>query len=121
MYSELKINPIRVFVSLGCGADERANPQEVQIGLNLKFASPPVGCSTDDIKDTICYRDLAETIYGIAKSQEFRLIEHLAHKVFISLKEKYPEVKMRLDAKKVHPPHELLAGGLNFIYGDLEY
>ena len=82
---ELLIPGLRFWVSLGCGVEERANPQPVDIDVRIEFPKEPIGCHSDHLKDVVCYKTLAEVIIESVKDRSFKLIEFLAAHIFESV------------------------------------
>ena len=54
-HSELTIRGVSLPIRLGCSADERLNPQPVEIDLTIRFETPPRGMVTDRLEDTVSY------------------------------------------------------------------
>lgn len=74
----LDLPEIILFPRLGLLPEERANPQEVRLSLEITFAHPLAACLSDDIAGTLCYHHLYDEINDLLSRNEFRLIEHLA-------------------------------------------
>ncbi len=102
---------------LGCTVAEREFPQEVRASVEIAFAQTPKACLTDELKDTICYAEICESIRRTARSREFATVENLAQVVFETVKIPHP---WRLTLHKVKPPVDGLLGGVKFRLGNIE-
>ncbi|WP_316353442.1 dihydroneopterin aldolase [Candidatus Trichorickettsia mobilis] len=118
---ELKITDLRIWVYLGCSAEERANPQAVSISTSFVFPAAPKGAYTDLISDSICYRQAVELIQETVEGKEFNLIEHLTVSVYDALfnyinEVGYNNLQIKVVATKISPPIPGLYGGVSFSY-----
>ena len=119
--SLLEFRGARLSVRLGCGAEERALPQPVDLDVSVRFAEPPAACASDDLGDTVCYADLIEAARGFVANREFKLVEHLAHELHRVLRPLVPpKADLWLRVTKLHPPVPDLLGGVSFALGDFE-
>ena len=119
--SLLEFRGARLSVHLGCGADERARPQPVDLDVSVRFAEPPAACESDKLEDTICYADLIEAARARVARREFKLVERLAHELFLALRPLVPaDAELALRVTKLQPPVDALAGGVSFALGDFE-
>ena len=115
LQATLEIDAVELWVRLGCAAPERAAPQEVRLGLTIRFAETPAGCCSDRLEDTVCYAELAEAAREHCAAREFRLIEHLAHELYALIRTRLPEAaRLALTVTKVRPPVAELRGGVSF-------
>ncbi len=73
---------MRLWVSLGCSAEEKANPQPVDVNININFSKEPVGCRSDQLSDVCCYKIVTEQVVDSVKNKSFSLIESLALHIF---------------------------------------
>ena len=117
----LEFRGARLSVRLGCGADERAHPQPADLDLSVRFAEPPAACESDKLEDTICYADLIAAARACVAGREFKLVEHLARELFLTLRPLVPpSAELWLRVTKLHPPVDGLSGGVSFALGDFE-
>lgn len=111
----LRIHRLELDVRLGCGADERAVPQKVELEATLRFAATPRACRTDELADTVCYAELAEIARERANAREYRLVEHLGHELYAAFRDRLPDdTRLELVVRKVAPPVPGLLGGVSF-------
>ena len=117
--AELRFEALALRVRLGCTAAERAEPQEVRVGVRVRFAEPPHACRTDEMDGTICYARIADLFRERCRDREFRLIERLASDLFCALRcELPPGLRLELALTKVRPPVEGLECGVTFALSD---
>jgi dihydroneopterin aldolase len=77
MKSVLEIKQLMVKAFIGVEEYERLAPIELELNITITFANLPVGCSSDDIKNTICYDNLSKKIIEFCAGKHFHLIEYL--------------------------------------------
>jgi dihydroneopterin aldolase len=117
--TKLTIRGISLPIRLGCSADERRNPQPVEIEVSIRFDGPPPGVVTDRLEDTVCYAVLVDAIKGTVADREFSLIEHLASEIFNSLRRMVESRhRLRVTVLKVAPPIPEVTKGAKFTVGD---
>jgi dihydroneopterin aldolase len=118
-HPELTIKGISLLLRLGCSAEERLNPQPVEIDLTIRFETPPRGMVTDRLEDTVCYDALVGAIKEVTSDREFSLIEHLANEILTSLRRIVEvEHELRVTVRKVSPPVLEITKGAEFTVGD---
>lgn len=113
----LGMERLRMAVRLGCSAEERAEPQDVEISVRLRLPQLPEGCWTDELADTIPLDVVAERLRALTNG-EFSLIEHLGARLYDGLLELCPSgTALELELTKLAPPIAGLAGGTHFHIG----
>lgn len=115
-HTSLILPEIILFPHLGLLPEERANPQEVRLSLEITFAAPLAACLSDDIAGTLCYHHLFDEINALLSHKEFRLIEHLAHTIATVVTEQIhsrtlPAAVVSLNLHKVSLPLAVLPKG----------
>jgi FolB domain-containing protein len=116
----LAFDDLRLRVRLGCTESERANPQEVALGLSIRFAEPPTACQSDRLADTVCYAGLAEAALKRCAGREFQTLERLAHEIYAGLVGLLPPgADLGLRVTKLHAPVPGLRGGVRFTIGEV--
>jgi dihydroneopterin aldolase len=117
--STLILNGLRQSVRLGCEADERQVPQFVRFDIRIRFESRPLGCVSDNLKDTICYAQLSDCIQKVCRLTEYRLIERLCWDTYVAVKEFLPAgTLLWIKVHKERPPIPYENQGTSFILGD---
>jgi dihydroneopterin aldolase len=118
---QLEFRAARLAVKLGCGAEERARPQAVDLDVAVRLAALPAACTTDDLRDTVCYAELIEAARKYVLLREFNLVERLAHDLHGELLPLLPPgAELWLRVTKLCPPVAELAGGVSFALGPFE-
>ena len=118
-HPELTIRGISLPVRLGCSADERLDPQPVEVDLTIRFETPPRGMVTDRLEDTVCYDGLVSAIKQVVTNREFSLVEYLAKEIFDSLRNIVEsEHQLRVTVRKVSPPIPEITKGAEFTVSD---
>ncbi|MDR2831623.1 MAG: dihydroneopterin aldolase [Rickettsiales bacterium] len=117
----LLISDLRVWVHLGCSAEERFHPQLVSINIDFTFKNPPLGLITDRLEDTVCYLEIVQSTQSLVQSKQFNLIEHLTHDIYITInnlliQKKHIISSIRVTTHKVAPPVPDVHGGVCFTY-----
>jgi dihydroneopterin aldolase len=103
MHGSLSINELRVAVHLGTTEAERALPQVVQIAVHLGFATPPLGCQTDAVDDTVPYDKLSTAIKQLCQTQPFCLIEALAQAIHQLVNDRHQPDRLCVEVRKCPP------------------
>jgi 7,8-dihydroneopterin aldolase/epimerase/oxygenase len=113
--SMLEFRDARLRVHLGVGAEERADRQDVALGVKIRFAEPPRACLTDRLEGTVCYAELIDAARAIVLERSFHTLEHLAHTLAGCVRERVPPAAaVRLTVTKLNPPVADLPGGVRF-------
>lgn len=71
------LNNIRMKCRVGTTAEERSEPQDVLVDVQLSLSLRLAG-ETDSLGETVDYRDVLERARAFASSREFILLEGLA-------------------------------------------
>lgn len=121
MQCNLLISDLRLWVHLGCSAEEKFHSQLVSVNIDFTFKSPPLGLTTDRLKDTICYLEVVQSIQSLVQSKQFNLIEHLTHDIYrainnLLVQKKHIISSIRVTTHKVTPPVPGVHGGVLFTY-----
>ena len=74
---------------------------DVELFLDLTIA-----CSTDQLKDTVDYARVTESIIRVFNENHCNLIERVGEKICIELLNQFPVEKVMLKIKKPHAPIE---------------
>lgn len=107
LYSFLSLKQLKVPVYLGASREERETKQEIEINLDIMFYALPKACTTDQLKDTICYATLVDAIKIFCLKKPFRMIEHLSYELYKFIKKTLPCSCIRLEVRKKPQVHGL--------------
>jgi dihydroneopterin aldolase len=121
MQCNLLISDLRLWVHLGCSAEEKFHSQLVSVNIDFTFKSSPLGLTTDRLEDTICYLEVVQSIQSLVQSKQFNLIEHLTHDIYrainnLLVQKKHIISSIRVTTDKVAPPVPGVHGGVLFTY-----
>ena len=118
---KLSIKDLRLWVHLGCSPEEKVNPQPVSITLKLYFTEAPLGLTTDELADSVCYFRIVELVQKLLSDRAFNLVEHLTftvreavYKHLESIRQE--NVTLKVIVTKLSPPVPNLHGGVSFSY-----
>ncbi len=121
-FHSLSMEELSLALRLGCSEAERAKPQEVRFHIELRFSSPLLACQSDDLRDTLCYGELADALRKHFGASEFHLLERVAEEAYGIVKEMALKLgagtEVAVLARKVRPPVEGLLGGSCYRVGD---
>ena len=76
----LRIKNLKLRIRVGINPEERIHKQDVLINITAEFDDSKV-IQTEDINDTLNYRNLAKSIISFVEKSEFHLLETLVDKV----------------------------------------
>lgn len=103
-YSRLILKNLTLLIHIGCTTQEREQPQPVVLNLIIKFSKLPLACETDELANSICYRELTEAISAFCTSKQFNLLEHLGYQLYEFIKNKLSQnVSLWLSVEKTAP------------------
>ncbi len=87
----------------GASAAERKSARRFQVDVD---PSIPIARSleSDRLTDTVNYHEVCHMLVEIGQSGPYRLLEALAGKMLSSLRTRFPEAKVTLELRKLHPP-----------------
>ena len=89
-------------LNLGVTEQERATPQKVLLHFALTHPSPPVGCTSDKIEDTLCYSTICKGLKKAVVGKSFALIEKLAAEMVQTIRTMIPpEVGVMVEIEKL--------------------
>lgn len=119
VHHSLSLQNLRLFVRLGCEVWERSAPQEVLVSIELRFAAPPAGVLSDELTDTVCYADIAQSVLEHCQNREYKLVEKMGLDIYHLVKEKAGKKdQVAISVHKVQPPIPRLSGGSIYRCGD---
>jgi dihydroneopterin aldolase/D-erythro-7,8-dihydroneopterin triphosphate epimerase len=80
MADQILIKDLFLRTIIGVNDDERSNRQDVLINLVLDVDTRAAGRS-DDMQDTVNYRDIAKQVIELVEGSRFFLVEKLANEI----------------------------------------
>jgi dihydroneopterin aldolase len=78
-----------------------SRPFEVDLAIDVPLAK---AAQSDDLADTIDYREVAELIVSLGTSEPHHLLESLAARMLDALGAKFPAAAFHLELRKLDPP-----------------
>lgn len=91
MPDRIFIENLRLNCRIGIGEEERRTPQEVVIDISV-FTNLERAGRSDDVADSVNYRELKDRVSELVAGKEFLLLEGLAERV-AELALEYPPVR----------------------------
>lgn len=87
----------------GASADERRSSRRFQVDVDLVIPMSRA-MESDRLADTVNYRDVCEVIVQIGEARPYRLLEALAAEMMRAMRERWPQAKITVELRKLHPP-----------------
>ena len=104
------LSGVRCALRVGVAAEERRTPQDclvdVELGRDLAAAM-----GSDVVEDTIDYGRVFELVQGLARTEEFALLERFAGRLEEELRRSIHFQSLVIRVKKLRPP---LPGSMEF-------
>lgn len=123
-FSALCIRQLRLSVHLGVTAEEREQPQAVEMDARFYFDALPA-CALDDNTDGfICYDVLCNHLMKYLEGKAFRFVEYLTLDLHRVIREHVGDkqnegVKIWIRLVKCNPQVPAMHGGAAYAYSDL--
>ncbi len=104
MRSRVSLANIRFDGYHGATAAERSLPRRFEVDLELEadFDLPE---KSDRLTDAVDYAEVAGLVVAIGTGPAFHLLEALARRMVDALAERWPQVGVTLEVRKLDPPH----------------
>jgi FolB domain-containing protein len=115
--NSLSINKLELNLFLGWPDDERLRKQIILLDIEIQLPNLVKACSTDHLDDTVCYRQLIESLRCHFSEKKFHLIEHVTAEAYALLKSLLPE-QTTLQVSLTKRPQIDGLGSVTFLYGD---
>jgi len=106
MMDTIKINKMAFYGYHGCCDFEKERGQTFYIDVAMMLDLKKPG-QTDDLRDTVNYSAVFDTVRAITEGKSFQLIERLAEVVAATLLKEYPIQLVRV---RVHKPSAPIKG-----------
>lgn len=113
----LFINSLELELFLGWPSEERRRKQIVCLDIAISFPAAPKACESDDLQDTVCYRELIDTLRNTICVKKYRLIEHITQDIYDFLKSALPS-QSTVSVNLTKRPQIQGLGSVTFHFGD---
>lgn len=87
----------------GATEAERRTARAFEVDVEID-APVDKACASDDLGDTVDYREVAQIIVGLGTSEPHHLLESLAARMLDSLAARFPRAGFRIELRKLSPP-----------------
>jgi len=87
----------------GASAAERRSSRRFQVDVDLSWDMTRA-TESDRLSDTVDYYELCAMLLEIGEARPFRLLEALAAAMLRSIKQRWPQVSVEIELRKLHPP-----------------
>ncbi|KPJ68106.1 MAG: hypothetical protein AMJ43_01495 [Coxiella sp. DG_40] len=102
--SKLILKNFTLSIHLGHTVQEREQPQPIILNAIIKFHELPLACKTNQLTDSICYKELSEAVTEFCTSKQFNLLEYLGYQLYKFIKDKLPQnISLWLSVAKITP------------------
>jgi len=102
--SKLILKNLTLSIHLGHTAQEWEQPQPIILNAIIKFHKLPLACKTDQLTDSVCYKELSEVISEFCTSKQFNLLEYLGYQLYKFIKNRLPQnISLWLSVAKIAP------------------
>jgi dihydroneopterin aldolase len=87
----------------GVSENERRSLRTFEVDLEIDSPLDKAQTS-DNLDDTIDYREVADIVVGLGASETHHLIESLAQRLLDALATRFPMASFRMELRKLNPP-----------------
>ena len=103
MRGTVSIRNLEFQANHGASAAERKSARRFQVDVDLVV---PLGraIESDRLNDTVDYHEVCALLVELGQSGPNRLLESIAGKMLAALRGRYPEAKVTIELRKLHPP-----------------
>jgi dihydroneopterin aldolase len=117
--SKLTIPGLRLWVSLGCSAEERAVLQPIDVDIQIQFLDELPGFHSDQLSEVICYHTLVDRVTDLMKNKSFNLVERVTLYIFEFVAKHLGNLDVILEVTVTKPHHPIpsVQKGITFTYG----
>ncbi|WP_010279308.1 dihydroneopterin aldolase [Paenibacillus senegalensis] len=112
MKDKIVMSGMQFFGYHGVYAEENKLGQRFKVDLELYLPLQPAGQS-DELKDTVNYGEVYETVRGLVEERTFQLIETVAEQIAVQVLECYSMVEeVIVRVHKPNPPFKVFFDGV---------
>ena len=120
LHALLEIKSLELPVHLGITEEERQKRQKVGFDITVALTKAPSDEESDQLKDSVCYHKICNSVNKLVSENSFSLIEKLAADLLKELKKTVPTlVRLQVSVHKIEAPVSNLKGGVSYTCGDL--
>ncbi len=101
----IRLKEITVFPRLGVGDLEKGWVQKVTLDVEL-YLDLSAAARTDQIRDTVDYQRIYELVREISEERPFHLIEALAHRIAVSIRERFAVSRLVVRVRQLSLPFD---------------
>lgn len=87
----------------GASADERRSARRFQVDCDL-YVDLTAAMASDRLRDTVNYYEVCRILLEIGSGPAFHLLEGVVGKMGRVLHEQFPDARIELEIRKLHPP-----------------
>src|SRR5205823_14737792 len=103
MIGTVRVRNVEFQANHGASAAERRSSRRFQVDVDLTYSmARPV--ESDRLADAINYYDVCELVVQIGTERPYRLLEAVAAAMLRELKTRWPQARVELELRKLHPP-----------------
>ena len=95
---------------VGVTAEERRQPQDCRVDVEIE-TDLTAAAQSDDLRDTLDYATVFDLVRGLARDEEFALLERFAGRLEVELRRSKISGPLVIRVRKMQPP---LPGGLDY-------
>jgi dihydroneopterin aldolase len=97
------LRAIRCMIRVGVSAEERQRPQDCLVDVEVE-ADLARAARSDDLRDTLDYAGIFAAVLGLARDEEFALLERFAGRLVEELRRTVPTGAIVIRVHKLRPP-----------------
>lgn len=114
----IELRGLRILASCGVLGEEHARAQPFVVDVDLICDLTAAGVS-DELGDTVDYGSVCDRLVALATERHHELMEHLAHRLAMSLLADGRVVEVDLVIRKLRPPvpHDLATAAVRVVRG----
>ena len=103
MHGTISIRDLEFQGRHGASADERKSTRRFQVDVDLTGDLAP-SVASDRLPDTVDYHAVCTLIDALGTAHTFHLLEGLAGAMVAAIAERWPDMDVELEVRKLNPP-----------------
>ena len=101
----IRLRDITVFPRLGVGELEKEWVQKITLDVEMSLDLAPAS-ESDEIRDTVDYQRVYERVREIAQARKYHLVEALAHRIALEIREQFGVARVLVRVRKTNLPFD---------------